>query len=81
MYYIFCSAIAHGEIEFRAESLDYESYYYYSKFTIGSKLPDWVGPQTRYKAFTDASKPIFVLHVRTSHTATCLVMYIYVGNV
>ena len=34
--------IAHGEIELRAESLDYGSYYYYSKFTTGIKLPDWV---------------------------------------
>ena len=26
------------------------------KFTIGSKYPDWVGPQTREKAFTDCQQ-------------------------
>ena len=50
-----------------------------SKFTIGSKLADWVSPQRRHSLI--ASRLIFVLHVHTSHTATCLVMDIYVENV
>ena len=50
-----------------------------SKFTIGSKFPDWVGPQRRHSLIV--GRLIFVLHVHTSHTATCLVMDIYVENV